>query len=371
MFARSLLLSALASGYSGCAPYRPPPEPPRLVQAQAPARVVEAEGPPAVSVVIRAGSAYDPPSREGLAFVSAQELAGRAGVAVEVGPELVRFTASTPDQVAALARVFSAPGAVEAIEQARAQAFAALDGGDCEPTVAAAAATWAHVGHPYGHAVAGRRSVLPTLTLAEIEGFRARRYVRDALVLVRSGGLDPAPLSLVAAPVMSPLVTPTVRSGVPRGDLQVSAPVATGCEATAPRKPAAWTALDEASFRVAAQLAGASPPPPLVDALPVLIHTSRPTGDFASAVAAVRAEATRPLRLAADVLLAPVRSAASPASKAVLAALDTLTEPGLVAWTLATFGPDAVHVRVVPAESPGGGAVSAAPSPLPFAELTR
>ena len=155
MFARSLLLPAVLSGLAACAPYRPPPEPPPLGVARQPVRVLRADAaPPAVAVVVRAGSAYDPPSREGLAFVLAEAIASRAGVAVEVGPEVVIFRAA-PGQAAPLAAALAAPISAEALAAGVAAAQARLAATDCAAAAESVVPAWAFAGHPYGHATAG------------------------------------------------------------------------------------------------------------------------------------------------------------------------------------------------------------------------
>ncbi len=227
-----LLLLAL-----GCRPYQRPAELPPLQVAQGPLRAVRVEAAsPRVHLVIRAGSAYDPPSREGLAFVVAQALGARSGAEVEVGPEWSSLS-FPPELAARVAEALSAPFEEEALALARAAALAELRSRDCATLARAAGAAWLWAGHPYGHPVAGRLSVVPTLSLAEAQAFRDARYVRDAVALGIEGVVDPSlllPIEAAVPPRLSGSVTPAVMPSASRPLMVVEAPVESTCVATVP-----------------------------------------------------------------------------------------------------------------------------------------
>ncbi len=149
-------------------------------------------------VVVRAGSAYDPPGREGLAFVTAQAIAVQVeGARVEVGPDVVRFelpAGRLPD----LGRVALTDPPAAALAEAVARARAALVPRDCAQAAELAWRLTAYAGHPYGHAEAGRVSVLPTLTAVEAGNLARSRYVREA-VRVAVGSASTEALTAAAA----------------------------------------------------------------------------------------------------------------------------------------------------------------------------
>ncbi|MBM4392533.1 MAG: hypothetical protein FJ090_15535 [Deltaproteobacteria bacterium] len=221
----------------GCRPYQRPADLPPLQVAQGPLRVVAVEGAePRVHVVVRAGSAYDPPSREGLAFVVAHALAARAGADVAVGPEWLSIS-FPPGGAARVGEVLAAPIDEESMALARAAALASLRSRDCATLAQATGATWLWAGHPYGHAVAGRLSVLPTLSVAEAQAFRDARYVRDAVALALEGAVDAsvlAPIEAAIPPRLSRSVTPAVMPPASRPLMVVEAPVDGTCIATRP-----------------------------------------------------------------------------------------------------------------------------------------
>ncbi len=235
----------------GCRPYQRPAEMPPLQVAQGPLRVVRVEAAsPRVHVVVRAGSAYDPPSREGLAYVVARALGARAGADVRVGPEWLSFSFPA-DGVARMAEALRAPLDEEALALGRAAALAELRGRDCTTLAQAAGAAWLWAGHPYGHAVAGRLSVVPTLSLAEAQAFRDARYVRDAVAIGLEGAVDPAilaPIEAAVPPRLSRSVTPAVMPSPSRPLMVVEAPVDSTCVATVPsfRAPAGSGAAEQA-----------------------------------------------------------------------------------------------------------------------------
>ncbi len=352
-----LLRVLLVVAALGCSAYRAPPATPPLVASREPVRVVRAAGATArVQVVIRAGSAYDPPSREGLAFVLAQALAVSAEALVSVGPELVVFSVA-PDGVPALAQALRSPLSTGAIDTGKAAALARFASPACEDLAAASASAWVLAGHPYGHAAFGRSSVIPTLSLAEIEVFRARRYARDAAVIAVGGEADVQLLTDLFTPGLSASPTPAVRSRVPMGDLVVVAPVTNSCGALGPRRLAAWDASDAAAARVAAEMAGMPAPERLVDPMPtIVLHDFAAgigtllEGDFAAARARVlaRESAAGALPLAEDLLLSSIRMGHAVPSTAVRAALELLTDEAFDAWVSDALGEAVVRVAVLP-----------------------
>ena len=348
----------------GCRPYRPPPEAPPLAVARGPVRVVVESGAgEAVNVVVRAGSAYDPPSREGLAFVLAKGLATAGGATVEVGPEVVVFRAPARS-APALLRVLSEPVNDVELAAGKAAALATLRGNDCESIALTVGATWIEAGHPYGHAVAGRTSVIPTLTLGELQGFRSLRYVRDAVVVGVDGAAEVPSFDAAFAPALSMPVTPAVRSRVPREDAVVNAAVSRSCFVVGPRRLEAWSAEDEAVARVSAELWGVPPPPALVDPwfLAVHFHNGEPPSSpvpFPGVMAPeavlgardrVRASLSVPssAAVATDLLLGSIRRSTHVPKAEVLAALDALTPASFAAARARLLGDDPVSVYITP-----------------------
>jgi hypothetical protein len=182
-----------------------------------------------VRVVVAAGSAWDPPGREGLAFVAAHAVAHRlAGpddgrARVEVAEDVVRMTFDA----AALPGWLTAVGAVpdrSALAGARDAARVWWADASCAALADAAWAQVAYRGHPYGHAPAGRLGVQDTWTAAEVHAFVARHWVRGA---VRIASATPTvDVSLLAAlPARLPrAAVPAVRDHGPRAGLVLRVP---------------------------------------------------------------------------------------------------------------------------------------------------
>jgi hypothetical protein len=190
--------------------------------------VLETQGNPSVWLVVRAGSAADPPSREGLAYVVARSIAARAGADVTVGPDLVIFqTNNLPSLAAALA----APLDEGSLEFGKSQALAQLLTSDCADAAESIGRTWAFAGHPYGHADAGRLSTVPTLTLVEAQSFRDRTYVRGNSILGVDGPetVDVGAIEAVLAPLTSRSPTPAVWPRESRESAVVEAHVGAAC----------------------------------------------------------------------------------------------------------------------------------------------
>ncbi|GDX79469.1 hypothetical protein LBMAG42_12800 [Deltaproteobacteria bacterium] len=341
----------------GCSPYRPPPATPPLIEARGAVRVVrEPSAPARVHVVLRAGSAYDPPSREGLAYVVATAVASASGAALSVGPELVQLSVA-PEGVSALAAALAAPLTAEAFAAGKADAAARFGVNECAAVASALGDAWILAGHPYGHAVFGRSSVIPTLSLAEGESFRLQRYARDAAVIAVDGEVNVTSLLGLFTPSLSSSVTPAVRSKVAMEDLVVVAPVTASCSVVGPRRPEAWSAADQAAASVAAELVGAPPPPARVDpfvtlTLPGAEAALSPLleGDFEAARERVRARVSVPSALpaAADILLVPIRMGHAIRASDLASAVNALTDEAFDAWVLTTFGEGAVRVAVFP-----------------------
>jgi hypothetical protein len=195
-------------------------------------------------VVVRAGSAYDPPNREGLAFLTAHALAAQVpGASVEVGEEIVRFTLPLAG-LATLGRAMDAAPPADALMQARDEASRAQPPATCDEAARQAWALVRYAGHPYGHLPTGRASVLPTVTALEVQQFIAARYVREALRVATGAppgedaltALTTRPARLSRSTLPAPLPTRylrevTVRARLPEG--------ADTCSHTAARVPLA------------------------------------------------------------------------------------------------------------------------------------
>lgn len=205
--------------------FREPAQTPPLAAAQAPVRLVEGPTRPgALEIVVRAGSAYDPPSREGLAWVAAHAAAPSAHV--EVGPEIVRIEL---DANAGLQGALNLTPDAAAVAAARDAALSELRGGECEAVALRAWDRWALAGHPYGHAVEGRTSVLPTITPGEVHAFLRARYTRDAVRIAVSAPMDTSGLNALL-PTLSRPVTPAVPPPPTNGArLYVTALVGSSC----------------------------------------------------------------------------------------------------------------------------------------------
>ncbi|MDP2312331.1 MAG: hypothetical protein Q8P41_05455 [Pseudomonadota bacterium] len=193
----------------------PPVETPALVLAAGPVRTVPLPAGERVRVALRAGSAHDPPGREGLAWVTAHAIAAAAGAEVEVGAEIVVYAAPL-ESVPALALALAAPPSAERVAAAREAAVQTLDGLDCRALAERVWDSWIYAGHPYGHAPEGRRSVLPTLTATEVAAFQEVRYVRSvAVVGVPTGARVDAAAFDTLPPRMSVSPVPSVRLPLP------------------------------------------------------------------------------------------------------------------------------------------------------------
>jgi hypothetical protein len=289
-------------------------------------------------------------------------------VEVAVGPELVRF--SVPQgRAAALAAAL-----VEGVDEAgrAAGVAAASPPTDCAGVARGAALAWGLAGHPYGHRVEGRNSVLPTLRVGELQAFRQLRYVRDAAVLVAGPGAELGPMAEALPPALSRSVTPAVAVR-PRGaSIVLAAPVGARCEAWVLPTSAPWTAADEALLAVATRVVGDALPPARVD--PVAVLSALPDDDalragFGWARAEVAADVARG-DPAAVALLGVIRGASPPVSSELRAAVDGLTVEQFVAWGAALRAGSA-RVLVIPKEADPGAESPAGPRVPPAEELFR
>lgn len=210
---RVLALLALAA----CAP-KIPVGPVAADDAERPARFVELPDPTSPNVylqaVIRAGSAWDPVGREGLAALVAQSLidagaGGRSSSEVRdalyptgnafdlvVDRELVSVRLRCHrDHAALCADLFADailepsfdPGDVQRLREAAEYAVGdeLLSSEEALGHEFFDAVLWE--GHPYGHPVRGRGGALPTLTPDHARAFHARHYVRSQVVLGIAG----------------------------------------------------------------------------------------------------------------------------------------------------------------------------------------
>ncbi|MFZ5482291.1 MAG: hypothetical protein ACOZNI_36355 [Myxococcota bacterium] len=228
--------------------YRPPAEPPPLAAAQGPLAAVSIPG-DRVVLALRAGSAADPPGREGLAALTAATIAAQAGAEVVVEPELVAFRVDA-DALPALA---AAIGAVD--EQKIAAARETLAAPEtCWDIARAAFDAWVFAGHPYGHAPRGRTSVVPTLTAAEVRGFAAARYVRGSAALGVPEAARLADQALLAPTITRHLTPATLPPVDGRRMLVVEAPIGTSCAAAGHRAARPLSMSERAALAVAQAL---------------------------------------------------------------------------------------------------------------------
>lgn len=243
---------------------------PPLVRAGGPVGIVALPTGSARAVVaVRAGSAYDPPGRDGLAYVTALAIAKAAGpdVALDFGMEMVTYSVPM-EGLAALGAALSRPP--------DALGTPAVGAPACAELAASAWDLWVFAGHPYGHRPTGRDSTLPTFTWEEIRGFQSARYVRDG---VRVGIPAPGTVAAGAAAagpgagggsvgatldglpkVLSRSPTPTTLPALGgEGVLVIEAPVSAPCAAVGNRAPGVGTAARRAAAAVARGAWGGAP----------------------------------------------------------------------------------------------------------------
>jgi hypothetical protein len=378
---------ALALAFlSGCRPYSPPPVQPPIAVASGPLRVEKvAEARPAFSVVVRAGSAYDPPSREGLAFLAANAIALSApGTKLNFGPELVTFSAE-PEAMGALAAALSAPLSENAFTLARSEAYAALRTRDCATVAAEVGETWLFGGHPYGHAQAGRMSTLPTFSLAEVEAFRAARYVRDAVVLGVDGeNLTPPDLQNAFAPRLSRSPTPAVHPLAGRPSIVVEARVDRACMFVTPRVLGDESRHSLAARTVAAYALGSPGTVPRVDTFPRMI-LNLPGDGFAASLSlaagldgpvlsvpfegardAVRARLLRPAAAdrAGERLLSLASRSERVSREQLATEMEAMSAEEFALWAHEALGPGRLSTVVVTPDASAWRRLESSPKPV-------
>lgn len=347
----------------GCRPYQPPALTPPLQVAQAPLRVLRDEsGQGGLWLVVRAGSAYDPPSREGLAFATAHVLAVRLGASVQVGPETVVFSLPPnlrPDAAAAMA----APVQADEVQYAYQLAAARLRSVSCKDVAQQVGMAWTLAGHPYGHAVAGRLSTITTFLPTELSAFYGARYVRDAAMIAVEGGGGVPALDLAFAPRLSRSPTPAVLPSVDRPQLVVEAHVDTSCTFVTLR-PDHRTWQNVAQLGWLAQREGWPSSPSLVDPLAWAVAPWPLQAAAASPATSTGAENGQSVAAAFRVASA---SAAVQSQAALLAATPRLrSEPALELqpdpgwWSPDPSDPRFLRVVVTPDATPWRASESSA-----------
>lgn len=171
----------------------------------------------AVRLLVRAGSALDPPGRSGLAHLVAQAARRgtrrRSGERIDeeiegLGAELgeavdedaTSFGLSAPAEslgqlLSVLADVVTGPlFPGREVTRLRRREMAALEHDLDEPGVVADRAMLSAVygTHPYGHPVEGRRRHLAAVGRGDVAGFHSRWYAPATALLVMVGAIDPA-----------------------------------------------------------------------------------------------------------------------------------------------------------------------------------
>ncbi len=222
----------------------PPRGPSPLEQALAPRPPVAVELPGevvALQVTLRAGSAFDPPDREGLAWLAAQTVAASgtpdrspaevadlltswgAELEVQVHAELVdlRLQVLEPqaEEAADLLGELVAHPVLDpaAFERSRAAALRALTDGVLaseERMGAMLLDRWINEGHPYGHAAEGRAGSLERLALSDVEGFLEDAWLLPA-AWAGAAGPDAARYAERLAAHLAELPDRPVRSPTP------------------------------------------------------------------------------------------------------------------------------------------------------------
>lgn len=239
-----VMASFLVFALLGC--IRPPPAGPSPAERDAqvpPPLVALSPGLPTTTaaVLLRLGSAQDPSGQEGLAALTARVLrAGGAGpwasaaleaelhglgatLEVRVEREWVAFvgeapSAAGPALVELLGALLTQPRwEPAALEAERAAAQARLEALPTQPARLAEELLLLqlYAGHPYGHPVDGRLGVLPTLGLAELQGFYAAHY-RRSLAQVGVLGPDAPALAARLAEALGALPAGRVEPHLPR-----------------------------------------------------------------------------------------------------------------------------------------------------------
>ncbi|MCB9668477.1 MAG: insulinase family protein [Alphaproteobacteria bacterium] len=164
---------------------------------EAPVRMLEVEGGAEVAVTlgVLAGSAYDPPGREGLGglVTRAVALGVPSGVEVRthVGREAVTLSLVCPEGAAepcleAVAALVAPPDPAR-VPGAVTGALAAMEAPVDDVLLDDLVHRALYVAHPYGPAPGGRRATLTTLPPALVEAHHRRLWVRSNLAVVTAG----------------------------------------------------------------------------------------------------------------------------------------------------------------------------------------
>lgn len=235
-----------------------------------------------ITARVRAGSAFDPVGREGVAALTAHEVAQAATecstVSVTVGLEAITFTTTAPIDAAtacsgSLGNALVNPSPLTAHDRdTHAQALVSASIQVIPDLSAQLVRERIYRAHPYGHAAAGRASVAQTVTDIELTAFHSRHYVRGTTVITLAGPGDLAagqravadallglPRTLPAdAPRQSPLL-PEGRSFIVASSKTLPPTAAAGHALPLSPDDADWSVwLDAVSAFNAAQLPEAS-----------------------------------------------------------------------------------------------------------------
>jgi len=154
-----------------------------------------------LQALVRAGSAFDPPGKEGLAYLvgraTSEPLAALedARLQVLVDREWVLFELACPASRSdactdALVTALTAPSLVSASVVPVVEEVASWSP-DAASVADEVLHAWVFEAHPYGHPVQGRSGVVSILTAQDADAFHRRHYVREA-VWVGVAGACPA-----------------------------------------------------------------------------------------------------------------------------------------------------------------------------------
>jgi zinc protease len=162
---------------------------------------------------VRAGSAFDPAGREGVAALTAHQVAQSVtqcrDVSVTVGLEVITFTTDASTAAAAacstsLGQALVTPTPLTKDDRDAHAAELMQASPNVIPDLSAQLVRErVYRAHPYGHASAGRASVALTVTDLELTAFHTRHYVRSTTVITLSGSEDlAAAQSAIAEPLL-------------------------------------------------------------------------------------------------------------------------------------------------------------------------
>lgn len=174
-----------------------------------PVSVYPGSGPsPLLVAQVRAGSAFDPPGREGLAVLLAASLETDR-VTVELSPERLELRTSCDEAVDSCIATFVGTLLAPDLHDPAGVRQRALERHRTGEGLASVAADrLLFEGHPYGSTGVGRRAVLESLPSSSLSGQHRRLFVRGNLA-VQANGLSPDQLAsleraLLAVPPGAP-----------------------------------------------------------------------------------------------------------------------------------------------------------------------